>query len=166
MKRQRASARRRGERQMKLEVSTPNAIPVDEDDLVSVRAEDASGSFGIWPRHADLITVLSVSVLSWRRRDGVESHCAVRGGVLTVRGGERIAVATQEAVPGDDLARLEHDVLDRLRAAEEQVRDARIHARRLHVAALEQLLRYARPGGPSVGPGRLAPRAEESNGSG
>jgi len=151
---------------MKLEVSTPTAIPVREDDLVSVRAEDASGSFGIWPGHTDFITVLSVSVLSWRRQDGSESHCAVRGGVLTMRRGERIAVATQEAVPGEDLARLEHDVLERLRAADEQARDARIHARRLHVAALEQLLRYARPGGLPAGPGRLAPRVGEADGGG
>jgi F-type H+-transporting ATPase subunit epsilon len=146
---------------MKLEVSTPTAIPVCEDELVSVRAEDASGSFGIWPGHADLITVLSVSVLSWRRRDGTESYCAVRGGVLTVRKGDRIAVATQEAVPGNDLARLERDVLDRLRAIEEQARDARTHARLLHVAALEQLVRYTRPGAMPAGPGRLAPRPEE-----
>lgn len=151
---------------MKLEVSTPIAIPVCEGDLVSLHAEDASGRFGIWPGHADLLTVLSVSVLSWRRRDGLEGHCAVRGGVLTVRGGERIDVATQEAVPGEDLARLEQDVLDRLRAAEEEVRDARVHARRLHVAALEQLLRYARPGGVPTGPGRLAPRGEELDGDG
>lgn len=151
---------------MKLEVSTPTAIAVCEDNLVSVRAEDASGSFGIWPGHADLITVLSVSVLSWRRRDGSESHCAVRGGVLTVRRGKQIAVATQEAIQGDDLARLEHDVLRRLRAAEEKGRDARIHARQLHVAALEQLLRYARPGSFSGGPGRLSPRTGEADGGG
>lgn len=151
---------------MRLEVSTPTSLSVRESDLLALRAEDASGSFGIWPGHADLITVLSVSVLTWRRRDGVERHCAVRGGVLTVRGGERLSVATQEAVPGDDLAHLAHEVLDRLREAEEQVRDARIHARRLHVAALEQLLRYARPGSFSGGPGRLAPRLEETDGSG
>lgn len=149
---------------MRLEISTPTAIAVREDDLVSVRAEDASGSFGIRPGHADLITVLSVSVLSWRRRDGTESYCAVRGGVLTVRQGEQIAVATQEAVAGNDLARLEHEVLERLRAAEEQVRDARTQARRLHVAALEQLVRYARPGrAMAAGPGRLAARQETSN---
>ena len=151
---------------MKLQVSTPTTITVREEDLVSVRAEDASGNFGIWAGHADLITVQSVSVLSWRRRNGSESYCAVRGGVLTVRQGEWIAVATQEAVPGEDLARLEHDVLDRFRAAEEQMRDARIHARQLHVAALEQLLRYARPGGLPAGPGRLARRVEESGGGG
>ena len=151
---------------MKLEVSTPTAIAVRENDLVSMRAEDASGSFGIWNGHADLITVLSVSVLSWRRRDGSESHCAVRGGVLTVRQGGQIAVATQEAVPGDDLARLEHEVLDRLRAAEEQVRGARFHARQLHVAALEQLMRYARPRGLTAGPGRITQRAGESDGGG
>lgn len=149
-----------------LEIATPVAIAVREDDVVSVRAEDASGGFGIWPGHADLITVLAVSVVSWRRRDGALRHCAVRGGVLTVRTGERVSLATQEAVPGDDLERLERDVVERLRTTDEEVRDARIHARRLHVAALEQLLRYARPGGPPAATGRLAPRGETTDGGG
>ncbi len=147
-----------------LEIATPASIAVREDDVVSVRAEDASGGFGIWPGHADLITVLPVSVVSWRRRDGVERHCAVRGGVLTVRDGQRVALATQEAVPGEDLERLERDVIERLRATDEELRDARIHARRLHVSALEHLLRYARPGDIPAAPGRLAPRGETADG--
>jgi F-type H+-transporting ATPase subunit epsilon len=149
-----------------LEVFTPTAVRVREDGVSALRAEDASGRFGILPGHANLVTALSVSVLTWRLRDGSTRHCAVRGGVLTVHGGERITVATQEAVPGADLARLEHEVLARLRAAEEEARDARMHARRLHVAALEQLLRYARPGALSAGFGRPAHREDGADGGG
>ena len=61
----------------------------DHDDVVSVRAEDASGSFGILPGHADLLTVLTPSVVAWRHADGRPGWCAVRRGVLTVRGGQR-----------------------------------------------------------------------------
>jgi len=151
---------------MRLDVFTPTAARVRDDDVAALRAEDASGRFGILPGHADLVTALSVSVLTWRRRDGSEHHCAVRGGVLTVHGGTRVTVATQDAVPGDDLDRLEHEVLARLRAADEEARDARIHARRLHVAALEQLLHYARPGALSAGFARPAHREDGGKGGG
>lgn len=151
---------------MILEVVTPTALRVRDDEVVALQAEDASGRFGVLAGHADLVTALEVSVLSWRRRDGAQRHCAVRGGVLTVRGGAHVAVATQEAVPGDDLPQLEREVLVRLRAADEQARDARVHARRLHVAALEQLLRYARPGAMGPGLGRGTHREDAFDGRG
>jgi len=34
-------------------ISTPVAVLVDADDVVAVRAEDESGSFGIRPGHAE-----------------------------------------------------------------------------------------------------------------
>ena len=40
----------------------------------------------------------------------------MRGGVLTVSGGREIAVATREAVPGDDLATLDQIVIERFRS--------------------------------------------------
>ncbi len=72
---------------MKLNVSTPLAIVVDADDLVYLRAEDETGAFGILPGHADFLTALAVSVMTWRDRTGVEHYIAVRGGILEVRGG-------------------------------------------------------------------------------
>ena len=69
-------------------------------ELLAVRAEDATGSFGILPRHADFLTSLAISVVSWESGDTTRHYCAVRRGVLTVRGGHDIAVATREAVPG------------------------------------------------------------------
>jgi F-type H+-transporting ATPase subunit epsilon len=50
---------------MKLRITDPTAILVDTD-VRSVRAEDASGSFGILSGHADFLTALGVSIVSWR----------------------------------------------------------------------------------------------------
>lgn len=130
---------------MKLVVTTPTAIIADLDGIAHLRAEDPSGGFGILPGHADFLTALSLSVLVWRREDGGEGYCAVRGGVLTVEDGERIAVATAEAVVGDDLDRLEHEVLAGFRRTESGEEAARTGARHLHWTAVRHMLGYLRP---------------------
>jgi len=130
---------------MKLRITTPTAVIAELDDVLHLRAEDASGAFGILQRHADFLTVLETSVVSWRCAGGVIGHCAVRGGVLTVQDGERIGVASRDAVLGDDLVRLEADVLAtfRARAAEEQ--SARADSARLQLAAVRRMFDYLRP---------------------
>lgn len=138
-----------------LVITTPTAVVVRSAAVTHLRAEDDSGAFGILPGHADLLTALSVSVVSWREADddakadetgiGRERHCAVRGGVLTVSDGARIAVATREAVAGDDLAALERDVLTRFRQDRAAEGEARGGARRLRLAAVRHILSYLRP---------------------
>jgi F-type H+-transporting ATPase subunit epsilon len=123
----------------------PTALVTELDDVVHLRAEDASGAFGILRRHADFLTVLETSVVSWRRTGGAEGHCAVRGGVLTVSGGERIAIATREAVLGDDLVRLEAEVLKAFRQKTAEEQSARAGAARLQLAAMRRIFDYLRP---------------------
>ena len=89
---------------MHLVITEPTRVVVDHDDVVSVRAEDASGSFGILTGHTDLITALTPSVVAWRHADGRQGWCAVRRGVLSVHGGREVAIATRQAQRGDDLA--------------------------------------------------------------
>jgi len=127
-----------------LTVTTPFAIIVDADDVAHLRAEDETGAFGILPGHADFLTALAVSVVSWRDDHGGEHHIAIRGGMLEVRDGEAIAIATPEAVPGDDLHHLESEVLTRFhrQLAEEQA--ARTDAQRLYLAAIRQIVRFLR----------------------
>jgi len=67
---------------LRLTLSTPASILVDAEAIVSLRAEDESGSFGILPGHADFLTVLTPSVLRWRDAENVERFCAVEEGVL------------------------------------------------------------------------------------
>lgn len=138
---------------MKLTVTTPLAIVIDADDVTHLRAEDETGAFGILTGHADFLTVLAVSVVSWRNRQGAEHHVAVDGGMLEVRGGSRVAIATREAVPGDDLHRLESEVVVRLRRQLAEETAARKDAQRLYLAAIHQICHFLRPGRSPVNPG-------------
>ncbi len=128
---------------MRLVVVTPQAVVVDRD-VVHVRAEDASGAFGVMDRHADLITALTVSVLVYRALDHSEHFVAVRAGLLAVTGRRKVEVLTREAVPGDDLKQLEREVLARFRwtAATEEL--ARRDAGRLEGALLRRVADYVR----------------------
>ena len=135
---------------MRLLITTPTAVVIDEQDVVAVRAEDESGSFGILNGHADFLTALTVSVVSWHRADGRQRFCAVRRGVLSVTNGNEVAIATREAISGDDLARLEHVVLAQFREALEAERAARTESLRLQMQAIRQIVRYLRPERPGI----------------
>jgi F-type H+-transporting ATPase subunit epsilon len=130
---------------MRLRIVTPLQVEVDEDGVLALRAEDASGCFGVLPGHADLLTSLAISVLSWTRADGTQRHCAVRRGVLSVRGGSDLSVATREAVVGDDLLQLDREVLARFHADLDVERTERVEGTRLQLAAIRQIMRHLRP---------------------
>jgi F-type H+-transporting ATPase subunit epsilon len=123
----------------------PMAVVLDDTDVVGVRAEDESGSFGILQGHADFLTALTVSVVSWHRADDRKRFCAVRHGVLSVTKGWEVAIATREAIPGDDLHHLEKVVLAEFRESLEAERTARIESIRLQMKAIRQIVSYLRP---------------------
>lgn len=127
---------------MRLLVTTPVAVVVDAEDVRHVRAEDETGAFGILPGHADFITVLTVSVITWHNHVGDEHHVAVRGGVLTVRDGDLVEVATRDAVGEDTLRELGSAVLVRFQDDARLEEESRVSATRLHLAAIRQLQRY------------------------
>ena len=135
---------------MRLLITTPTAVVIDERDVVALRAEDESGSFGILDGHADFLTALTISVASWRCADGRQGFCAVRPGVLSVANGSQVSIATRAAVVGDDLARLENVVLAQFREALEAERTARTESLRLEMKAIRQIVRYLRPERPGV----------------
>lgn len=123
---------------MRLRIVTPLAVVVDTD-ADSLRAVDASGSFGIWPGHAPFLTALAVSIVSWKTQ-GVERFCALRGGVLTVSGGHTVAIASREAVAGDDLATLDTQVLRRFQSDADQERVEHVETMRLQMHAIRQMI--------------------------
>lgn len=130
---------------MRLLVTTPTAIVADEPDVTSVRATDETGGFGILQGYADFLTVLSVSVVAWRRAGGNQRYCAVRRGVLRVSGGNEVAIATREAITGDDLDHLEQVVVGQLRSELETERSARTESLQLQMKAIRQIVHYLRP---------------------
>ena len=131
---------------MRLRIITPLLVVVDEDGIRALRAEDATGSFGILPGHADFLTRLAISVVRWERAGGIRHYCAVRRGVLSVSAGRDIAIATREAVPGGDLATLDKTVLNRFRADIEEERTEHVESTRLQLNAIRQIMRHLRLG--------------------
>jgi F-type H+-transporting ATPase subunit epsilon len=139
---------------MRLRITTPLEIVVDQDGVQALRAEDLSGGFGILTGHADFLTSLAISVVSWKIKDKTRHFCAVRRGVLSVDGGQDISIATREAVLGDDLATLDETVLARFRADIETERSERVNSTRLELSAIRQIVSHLRGdakgfGGPS-----------------
>jgi hypothetical protein len=47
---------------MRLLITTPTSVVMDDPNVIAVRGEDESGSFGILGGHADFLTALTVSV--------------------------------------------------------------------------------------------------------
>jgi F-type H+-transporting ATPase subunit epsilon len=133
---------------MRLRITTPLAVVVDDDSVRALRADDATGSFGVLSGHADFLTSLTIGVVTWRASD-VAHYCAVRRGVLSVTGGQEIAIATREAVTGDDLATLDEMVLARFRADTEAERAERVDSTRLQLNAIRRIVAHLRASGRS-----------------
>ncbi len=142
-----------------LTISTPARVLVSSVPCVSVRAEDETGGFGLLPGHADFLTVLPASVVSWKGRDGSGGACALSGGMLTVVDGEVVSIACRRGVTGDSVAALPVDVLRQFEAEDDEGRRARVEQTRLHAEAVRQLMRYLR--GTDGASGSLAPRPGE-----
>jgi F-type H+-transporting ATPase subunit epsilon len=131
---------------MRLMITTPTAMIADLDNIRHIRAEDDTGAFGIMPGHANFLTALTISVLSWRDVSGVEGHVAVRGGVLRVDNGDRVEVATREALVGDDLYTLETTVLRSFREDQDREDRARSTTAQLELAAIRHIREFLHPG--------------------
>ncbi len=130
---------------MRLRIVTPLSVVVEEEGVLAIRAEDSSGGFGVLPGHADFLTSLSISVVGWKSADGRRRYCAVRRGVFSVTGGREVAIATREAVAGEDLSLLDQTVLARFREEVEAERSERVGGARLQLSAIRQIMRHLRP---------------------
>jgi F-type H+-transporting ATPase subunit epsilon len=130
---------------MRLLITTPTSVVVDQRDVVAIRAEDESGSFGILQGHADFLTALTFSVVSWRGAAPAQQFCAVRRGLLSVSAGNEVAIATRAAIVSDDLAQLERVILAQFREDFEAEQTARTDSLQLQMQAIRQIVRYLRP---------------------
>ena len=130
---------------MKFQIVTPLEIVVDRDGVTEVQAEDSTGSFEILEHHAAFITVLAVTVVSWREGDAPPKRVAVRGGLLRVSDG-LVLVATQQAVISDTLEALGPTVEHELWREEAAESGARRSEARLQFGLIRQIERYLAAG--------------------
>lgn len=126
---------------MRLRIATPTEIVVNADDVLSLRAEDLSGGFGVQPGHADCVAVLPVSLVSWNDAAGRRWGCAVHGGVLSVESGTNIDIAARGAIASADIEMLEQDVLTGMRDAADQEKRARVDSLQLQLRAIRHMMR-------------------------
>lgn len=129
---------------MRLRIMTPLSVVLDAE-IEGLRAEDASGSFGILSGHAPFVTALAVSIVSWRKADH-EQFCALRGGVMTVSDTSDIDISTREAVMGDDLATLDSEVLARFQSDADVERTEHVETMRLQFNAIRHMVSRLKPG--------------------
>ena len=127
---------------MKLTITSPFGIIVDNEDILSLRAEDATGSFGILPLHADFMTILGISVLSWQDVQKKTFYCAVNNGIFAVARKGNISIATREAVIGDDLADLKQRVLGEFSIASDLESKTRLTQERFQSEAIRRIQDY------------------------
>lgn len=136
---------------LRVEIVTPLERVAELDGIESLRAEDASGDFGIKAGHSDLVTVIDAGVIRWRAPKSGWTYCVIRGGVLTVTGGELVSVACRFAVVGDHLPDLQAQV----EKAQDDLADAARHRRastaQLHARAIRSLMKGLVYGGDTLG---------------
>ncbi|KVT41306.1 F0F1 ATP synthase subunit epsilon [Burkholderia ubonensis] len=130
---------------LRVTIATPSGLLVDSPDVVAFRAEDATGSFGILPGHADFLTALAPCVLRWRTVDGRRRYCAVSGGILRVVDGRHVSIACRAGELGEALETLEAQARAAREARVDAARRARVEQTRLNARAIRQILKYLRP---------------------
>ena len=68
---------------LKLEIVTPNGVIFD-GDVAQVTLPGSEGEFGVLPRHASLVTLLDVGVITIKKADGKEMSVAINSGYVKV----------------------------------------------------------------------------------
>ena len=126
---------------LSLSIATPLDVLFTADDIRSFRGRDESGDFGIQPGHADFLTLLSSCVVRWHDTTGKAGYCALRGGLMTVTGGQAIRIACREGVVGGDLVTLETVVAQKRAEDREASSRARVSQTKLHARAVRQIMR-------------------------
>jgi F-type H+-transporting ATPase subunit epsilon len=102
---------------MTLKILLPERVVLHES-VDKVVAEGATGSFGLLPRHIDIVAPLVPGILGYTQ-DEDEAFVAVDEGVL-VKCGEEVLVSVRDAVVGPDLESLEATVRTRFEERREE----------------------------------------------
>ncbi|MBS4098511.1 MAG: hypothetical protein KGZ83_16940 [Sulfuricella sp.] len=108
------------------------------DGVCSFVGEDASGSFGILPRHARFMTSLVFGLSRFRGEEGAWRYLAVPGALLYCVDNE-LVVSTRRYLLDDDYQRISRDLLDQLLREEEALHEVKQSLHRLEEEILKRL---------------------------
>lgn len=102
---------------MNLKILLPEQVLLQET-VDKVVAEGDRGSFGLLPRHLDIVSPLVPGILAYTQGDE-EVFVAVDEGVL-VKCGDQVLVSVRDAVVGPDLGSLDATIRTRFDERREQ----------------------------------------------
>jgi len=129
---------------VKLRVFTCTEVLL-EQEVAHVTVEDPTGSLGIRPGHAPLVTPLVPGILVARDTDGAERYAALNGGVLVVRP-DLVEVASRQGVVSDDLQHLETTVLSTFERQVEEDRANHTAFEKMRISFMRRVLEFEQAG--------------------
>lgn len=121
---------------MRLRILLPTEVLVDAN-VRKVVAEAENGSFGLLPRHIDVVTALVPGILAYVDSDGRPQLVGIDEGIL-VKCGDEVRVATGRASLGTNLATLKREVERWFLEIDEQAAIARTAMARLEAGVIRR----------------------------
>jgi F-type H+-transporting ATPase subunit epsilon len=115
------------------------------ENVVSFIGEDDSGSFGILPGHARLLTVLTTGLARFRVASGPWEFIALPGAVLYCHDNE-LHVCARRYLRDVDYERIGAALREQLQTEEQALQQVRQRLRRLEEEMLKRLWRLRRQG--------------------
>lgn len=128
---------------MKLIISTPFET-ILETQARKVIAPTTSGERGLLPRHLDTALALSNGIMEVSRPDNPPLYLGLRGGLL-VKAGDRVSVATSDAILSEDLTTLEQHARKLFSEFEDHERIAETAMAKLEAGLIRKLMALERP---------------------
>jgi len=113
------------------------------DEVASFVGEDASGSFGLLPRHDRFMTVLTFGLSRLRRADGAWEYLGVPGGVLYFVDNE-LRLSTRRYLRDTDARRIAQALAGELLEEEQAMGETRRKLHRLEAEMFKRLVELGR----------------------
>ena len=110
------------------------------DGVTSLVARDRSGSFGVLPGHARMITLIEAGLLRFRRGGETWEYVACASGLLYVLGVE-VRLCTSRFLTGTDYGRLSEALEAQLRAEQDALKSQRSSVARMEEEMVRRLWR-------------------------
>ena len=108
------------------------------EGVTSFVGEDASGSFGILPRHARFMTVLNFGLARFRRGDAPWQYLALPGGLLYFLDNE-LRITTRSYLRDPDYGRISRLLEEEMAAEERNLHSVKESLRRMEEELMRRL---------------------------
>ena len=119
------------------------------DGLVSFVGEDRSGSFGILPGHARMMTTLTMGLARYRLAEGAWQYLAQPGAVLYFNNNV-LSISTRHYFRDENYLRISEALREKLMAEEQALQSIKTSLHHMEEEILRQMWELRRAQGPVI----------------